>query len=81
MRASEKQMDMLGLKKIVDGFATANGVRWYSHMMGRVDDSVLRVALDLEGERQEKARKTKKDLEEASGGGDREDWFEEGGRP
>ena len=30
---------------------------------------------------QEKAMMTKEDLEEASGGGDREDWFKEGGYP
>ena len=44
-------------------------------MLRRDDDSVLRDALDLE------ARATEEDLEEASGGGDGEDWFEEGGCP
>ena len=32
-------------------------------------------------DRQEKARTTEEDLEEVSGRGDREDWFEEGGCP
>ena len=41
-------MDMLGLKKTIDRLATANGVRWYGHVLRRDDDSVLRVALNLE---------------------------------
>ena len=45
---TEEQMDMLGLKEIIDRLATANGVRRYAHMLRRDDDSVLRVALDLE---------------------------------
>ena len=44
----EKQMDMLGLRETIDRLATANGVRWYGHVLRRDDDSVLRVALDLE---------------------------------
>ena len=39
---------MLGLKKAIDQLATANGVRWYGHVLRRDGDSVLRVALDLE---------------------------------
>ena len=50
-------------------------------MLRRDDDSVLRVALDLEVSGKRKQRMTEKDLEEASGRGDREDWFEEGGCP
>ena len=51
-------------------------------MLRRDDDSVLRVALNLvASEWQEKARTTEEDLEEASGRGDKEDWFEEGGCP
>ena len=37
-----------------------------------VDDSVLRFALDLGSEWQEKVRTTKQDQEEASAGGNRE---------
>ena len=47
-KSTEKQMDMLGLKETIDQLATANGVRWYGHVLRRDDDSVLRVALDLE---------------------------------
>ena len=50
-------------------------------MLRRDDDSVLRVGLDLEVSGKRKRRTTKKDLEETSGRGDREDWFEEGGCP
>ena len=47
-KTTEEQMDMLGLRKTIDRLATANGVRWYGHVLRRDDDSVLRVALDLE---------------------------------
>ena len=47
-KATEKQMDMLGLKETIDRLATANGVRWCGHVLRRDSDSVLRVALDLE---------------------------------
>ena len=36
------------MKKTIDRLATANGVRWYGHVLRRDDDSVLRVALDIE---------------------------------
>ena len=65
----------------IDRLATANGVRWYGHVLRRDDDSVLRVVLDIKSERQEKASTTKEDLEEASGGEDREGWFEKRGCP
>ena len=39
---------MLGLKKTIDRLAAANGVRWYGHVLRTDDDSVLRVALNLE---------------------------------
>ena len=44
----EEQMDMLGLKETIDRLVTANGVRWYGHVLRRDDNSVLRVALNLE---------------------------------
>ena len=47
-KTTEEQMDMLGLKETTDRLATANGVRWYGHVLRRDDDSVLRVALNLE---------------------------------
>ena len=67
-------MDMLGLKVTIDRLAIANGVRWYGHVLRRDDDSVLRVALDLKVARESEDHE--KDLEEASGGGYRKDWFE-----
>ena len=59
-KTTKKQMDMLGLKETIDRLATANGVRWYGHVLRRDDDSVLKVALDLEvsGNRK-RARSTK----------------------
>ena len=48
-KTTEEQMDMLGLKETIDRLATANGVRWYGHVLRRDDDNVLRVALNLEG--------------------------------
>ena len=47
-KTTEEQMDMLGLTETIDRLATANGVRWYGHLLRRDDDSVLRVALNLE---------------------------------
>ena len=41
-------MDMLGLRETIDWLAIANGVRWYELELRRDDNSVLRVALDLE---------------------------------
>ena len=59
---------MLGLKETIDRLATANGVRWYGHVLRRDDDSVLRVALNLEvtGKRKQgRPKKTsKKQVEE-----------------
>ena len=36
------------VEKTIDWLATASGVRWYGHLLRRDNDSVLRVALDLE---------------------------------
>ena len=47
-KTTEEQMDMLGLKDNIDPLATANEVGWGGHVLRRDDDSVLRVALDLE---------------------------------
>ena len=64
----------LALKETIDQLATANEVRWYGHVLRRDDNSVLRVVLDLEVSGNRKT--TIEDLEEASVGGDKEDWFE-----
>ena len=67
-KTTEEQMDMLGLKKTIDRLATANGLRWYGHVLRRDGNSVLRVYLDLEvsGKRKQgRLRKTwKKQVEE-----------------
>ena len=47
-KLTEEQMDMLGLKETIDRLAIANGVRWYGYVLRKDDNSVLRVALDLE---------------------------------
>ena len=44
-------------------------------------DNALRVVLDLEVSGKKKARSTEEDQEEASGGGDREDWFKKRSMP
>ena len=53
-------MDMLGLKETIDRLATANGVRWYGHALKRDDDSVLRIALNLEVSGKRKRERLKK---------------------
>ena len=66
-KTTEEQMDMLGLEETIDRLATVNGVRWYGHVLRRDDDSVLRVALNLEvtGKRKRgRPKKTWKDLVE-----------------
>ena len=67
-KMTEEQMDMLGLKENIDWLATVNGASWYGHVLRRNDDSVLRVALDLEvsGKRKQgRLKKTwKKQVEE-----------------
>ena len=45
-KATEEQMNMLGLKGTIDQLATVNRVRWYG--LRGDDNSILRVALDLE---------------------------------
>ena len=47
-KTTEEQIDMLGLRKIIDQLATANGVRWYGHVLRRDGNRVLMVDLDLE---------------------------------
>ena len=38
-KTGEEQMDTLELKETLDQLATANGVRWYGHVLRRDDDS------------------------------------------
>ena len=59
-KTTKKQMDMLGLKETINRLATVNGVRWYGHVLRRDDDSVLRVALDLEVSGNRKRARPKK---------------------
>ena len=59
-KTAKEQMDMLGLRETTDRLATANGIRWYGHVLNRDDDSVLRVALDLEVSGKRKRRRPKK---------------------
>ena len=47
-KTTGEQMDMLGLKETIERLATANGVGWYGHVLRKDDNSVLRVALNLE---------------------------------
>ena len=62
-KTTEEQMDMLGLKETIDRLATTNGVRWYEDVLRRNDDSVLRVALDLEVSGKRKRGRPKKTWE------------------
>ena len=61
-------MEMLGLKETIDWLTTANGARWYGHVLRWDNDSVLRVALDLEvsGNRGQLKKTWKKQMEEES---------------
>ena len=59
-RKTEEQMDMLWLMETIDWLAIANGVRWYEHVLRRDDDSVLRVALNLEVSGKRKRGRSKK---------------------
>ena len=58
-KTTEEQIDVLGLKETIDRLATANGVRWYGHVLRR-DGSVLRVAFDLEVSGKRKRGRPKK---------------------
>ena len=59
-KKTTEEMDILELKETIDRLATANGVRWYGHVLRRNDDSVLRVAQDLKGSGKRKRGRTKK---------------------
>ena len=51
---TEELMEMLGLKKMLDRQAKANGVRWYEHVIRREDDNILKRAMMMEVNRQRK---------------------------
>ena len=53
-------MEMLGLKETVVLMAKANGVRWYGHVLRRVDEHVLRKALEFEVRGKRKPGRPKK---------------------
>ena len=59
-KTTEKQTDMLRLRETIDWLATVNGIRWYGHVLRRDEDSVLRVALDLEVISRSKQERLKK---------------------
>ena len=59
-KTAKEQMDMLGLRKIIDQLATVYEVRWYGHVLRRDVDNVLRVALDLEVSGKGKRGRSKK---------------------
>ena len=63
-KTTKEQMEMLGLRENIDQLATANGVGWYGHVLRRDNDSVLRVALDLEVNGKRKQGRPKKQVEE-----------------
>ena len=44
-RNTEELMDMLGLKKAADNLARANGMRWYGHVLRRIEEDVLMKAM------------------------------------
>ena len=46
-KMTKQQMEMLELRKILDGWATTNEVKCYGHWVRRDDNSLLRIALDL----------------------------------
>ena len=48
------------MKETIDRLATTNGVRWYGHVLKRDDNSVLRVALNLEVSGKRKRGRPKK---------------------
>ena len=75
-RKTTEQIDMLRLKETIERLATANGVRWYGHVLRSDDENVLRVALNLEvsGKRKRGRPKTwKKQVEETEKIGLKED--------
>ena len=71
-KTAEEEIACWGLRKL-DGLATANGVRWYGHVLRRVDDSVLKVFLDLEVSGKRTRGRHKRRHGKTSGRGDKKD--------
>ena len=40
-RNTEQLMDMLGLKKVADKLARASSMKWYGHVLRRLEEDVL----------------------------------------
>ena len=59
-RKTTEEHGHVGVEKTKNRLATVNGVRWYGHVLRRDDDSVLRVALDLEVRGKKKRGRPKK---------------------
>ena len=59
-KTTEEQMNMLELRKTIDRLATANVVRCYGHVLRRDNNSVWRVALNLEVSGKRKRKRSKK---------------------
>ena len=76
-KTSEEQMDMLGLKENIDQIVTVNGARWYGHVLRRDDDSVLRVALNLEVSGKRKQGQLKKTWKQVGEETEKTDWKED----
>ena len=55
----EELMEMLGLKKTLDKMAKANKVRWYGHVIRRDDDNILKRAMMMEVNGQQKRGRLK----------------------
>ena len=56
---TEELMETLGLKKTLDRMAKANGVRWYGHVIRREDDNILKKAMMMEVNGQQKRGRPK----------------------
>ena len=47
-RNSEVLMNMLGIKESLDRMAKASSIRWYGHVLRKVDENVIAKALKFE---------------------------------
>ena len=58
---TEELMDMLGLKEEADKQAKANGVRWYGHVLRRLEEDILMKAVvhEMHGKREQGRPKMK----------------------
>ena len=63
IKRSTDLMFMLGLNETIDQLAMTNSVRWYCHVLKRLDSHVLRRASDLEVEDQWKKGRPKRTWE------------------